>query len=455
MSEQAQQKKYYPHKWLRYISWTGYMTSNAMEAAIIGYLTFYITDSVLLSAGTAAGILAASRIFDGVSDIIAGYIIDHTRTKWGKARPHSIFSVLMWIAVVLLFSVPNLSTTGKIVYIFITYNLADTVARTMLRAAEMVHYKGGFTDDEQISATGFCGTISGVLSLAVGVILPKLIDRFGMTPEGWRLIAILLAVPGIVLGLMKLFFIPEFDAGDAYEKKHENTPILESARLLFKNKYVLFLVVPTFLNAMAQGLGVATYYFKYIVGDIGSQSIVSIAGLFTMIIMPFLPMMAEKMGIRKSIYVFMLLGAACYVPLLFSPKNIALLFIASAGLTVGIVPYAMFSNVCGIQIMKYTEWREGKQIEGLISVSSGFADKLGRALGAVVTGAVLGMAGYNGSLDMQAAQTNFAIRMLYIVIPMLALLIGGLVCTRYDLPEKMPQIEKELDDRKLQSQTAK
>lgn len=36
---------------------------------------------------TAGSIMAVSRIFDGVSDLVMGRIVDKTHSKWGKARP--------------------------------------------------------------------------------------------------------------------------------------------------------------------------------------------------------------------------------------------------------------------------------------------------------------------------------------------------------------------------------
>ena len=50
-------------------------------------LTFFYTDYVGVSAALVGIIFLITRIFDGVSDIIMGFITDRTKSKYGKARP--------------------------------------------------------------------------------------------------------------------------------------------------------------------------------------------------------------------------------------------------------------------------------------------------------------------------------------------------------------------------------
>jgi len=56
------------------------------------FMTIYYTDSVMISAAAVGGIMLASRIFDGISDLVMGAIIDKTKTRWGKARPWILWS---------------------------------------------------------------------------------------------------------------------------------------------------------------------------------------------------------------------------------------------------------------------------------------------------------------------------------------------------------------------------
>ncbi|MCI9238700.1 MAG: MFS transporter [Dorea sp.] len=67
------------------------------------------------SAAAAASIIAVSKIFDGVSDLIMGYIVDHTNSRYGKARPWiARLCVPLAVCTVLMFSVPASLGTSAI-----------------------------------------------------------------------------------------------------------------------------------------------------------------------------------------------------------------------------------------------------------------------------------------------------------------------------------------------------
>ncbi len=63
------------------------LTSNSIWGMLSGYLTFYLTQSVLLSTASVGIVLMASKIFDGFTDLIAGYIIEKQTPNGVKAVP--------------------------------------------------------------------------------------------------------------------------------------------------------------------------------------------------------------------------------------------------------------------------------------------------------------------------------------------------------------------------------
>ena len=70
-----------------------------------------------------ASIMFISRLLDGVSDIFIGFMVDKTKSKYGKARPWLLWMALPGlISMSALFYVPSLSERGLIIYAFITYN---------------------------------------------------------------------------------------------------------------------------------------------------------------------------------------------------------------------------------------------------------------------------------------------------------------------------------------------
>lgn len=89
-----------------------YVLSYGLGGAVINsfsssFLTRYYTDCVGIQAAMIGTMMLISRFLDGISDIVMGWIVDRTRTKWGKARPWLFVAgiLLPLICYVILFAV--------------------------------------------------------------------------------------------------------------------------------------------------------------------------------------------------------------------------------------------------------------------------------------------------------------------------------------------------------------
>ncbi|MFP4547882.1 MAG: MFS transporter [Fidelibacterota bacterium] len=102
----------------------GDTASNLYFQMYINFLLFFYTDVFGIPAAAAGTLFMVSRFWDAVNDPMMGVIADRTDTKWGKFRPYLLW-IMFPLAVigVLMFTTPDLSTSGKIVYAYITYIL--------------------------------------------------------------------------------------------------------------------------------------------------------------------------------------------------------------------------------------------------------------------------------------------------------------------------------------------
>ena len=79
---------------------------NIIYTAMSAFLLFYYTDYAKVSALAVGTIMMVSRIFDGISDIIMGVIVDRTKSRFGKARPWMFWSYFgNAIALIALFAI--------------------------------------------------------------------------------------------------------------------------------------------------------------------------------------------------------------------------------------------------------------------------------------------------------------------------------------------------------------
>lgn len=96
---------------------------NVMYTLFSTYVMYYYTDVVLVNAALISIVMLVSRIFDGISDLIAGRYIDTHKGKWGHCMTILVkCSIPMAVSLLLLFTVPDVSLGLKVIYIFIIIN---------------------------------------------------------------------------------------------------------------------------------------------------------------------------------------------------------------------------------------------------------------------------------------------------------------------------------------------
>ena len=112
----------------------GDVACNVVFAITSSLLVYFYTNVAGVSAALVGTILLASRIFDGVSDLMMAQITDKVNSPLGKYRSWVLWMAIPYaVSAVLLVCVPGGSSTAvQAAYIFITYNLCTTVCYTAL-----------------------------------------------------------------------------------------------------------------------------------------------------------------------------------------------------------------------------------------------------------------------------------------------------------------------------------
>ena len=97
-------------------------------------LMYYATEYVDIGMAEVGFIMMISRVFDGISDLLVGYLIERTKSPYGKTRAWILRMIIPYfVCGVAIFSVPtNMSDMLKYIYIFLVYNLTITVVYTSI-----------------------------------------------------------------------------------------------------------------------------------------------------------------------------------------------------------------------------------------------------------------------------------------------------------------------------------
>lgn len=441
----------------------GDYAGNLVYSAISAFLLVYYTNVVGVDAKVAASIIAFSKILDGVSDLIMGYIVDHTHSKWGKARPWILrLCIPLAVCNVLMYSVPSsLAGSAQIAYIFLTYNLVSTVFYTGINVPYAT-LNGLMTTNQY--ERGLLGNFRMLLATAgtmtVNTVVLKLTAAFGggdiYSQKGWTLATIVLMIVFVVLNFFTFAVckerVGETDSEIPADKK-EDVPLLKGFVGLIKNKYWMIMVLCLFVMyfMMSCFFGSAVYYAQYNIGDSNSFAVISnllsVAQIVTMFLTPF----AMKKLTKKSIFQIGMAISLVGLVITGLTTNVTIVCITSVikGIGFGCGAACMFGALQ--DTITYGEWYNGYGTAGMGNAASSFCMKVGSGIGTAALGWILGAGGFDASLETQSAAALNAITWSFAWVPAITMVIAVIALAFYDLDKKYDQIVKDLSEGKHRS----
>ena len=431
------------------IFWPTRTITTSVFAALLGYVTFFATDFLGISAVTAGVIFMVSKIFDGVTDVIAGYIIDHSHFKLGKGRPYELALIGYGAAMIALFSAPKMGMTPSCIYLFVMYSLINSVFLTLLNCNEPVYLSNVIEESSQsVTIAAITGFISLIFTMVASMILPQFVATVGTTRQGWMLISVVMSIPLTLFGLLRFFFVKE--RRQSAETVSQNFTVKDMLSAIMQNKYILLFSLIILISNVGSNLvnSVQTYYFQYIMGDLSLASIMSLSMLAIIIVIVLTPMLSNKFGFLKVMRATTLIGMIGYIIRIFAPTNMGLLFGSNILAMMGFYTMFSFAGTFVIDCIDYGEWKTGQRNEGTIACAQSVTAKIGTAVGVGLIGLLMGLSGYDGALTVQPDSANTMIIMLFSVVPAVFCLIQLILLHLYDLDKIQPQIHADLEKRR-------
>lgn len=447
----------------------GDTASNIFFQTFILYITLFYTDVFGITAKAVGTMFLVTKIWDAVNDPIMGVIADRTNTRWGKFRPYLLwFAIPMGVLGVLTFTTPELSSTGKLIYAYISYTLL-----MMAYTAINVPYSaimGVMTSDSNertvVSSFRFVSAFVGQLIVQFSVL--RLVDIFGKTTEarGWQWAMGILSALAVVL-----FFITFASTKERVQPpKGQKTPFKQDFHDLLSNIPWLLVGSATVFQLIYICMrgGAIVYYFKYFVQDqqitlFRKEYAFTYAGLTSSFLMAgtvmtitgvvLTPYISKLIG--KSLAYAGFLGLAGITTGLFyflGPKDIILMFVLQLITSFAVGPVSVLQWAIYTDTADYSEWKTGRRATGLVMSASLFALKLGIALGVSALAWILAGYGFEPNQD-QTSKGLLGIRMVISVYPAIFAMIGMVLMFFYPLKKHMMmQVETELVERRKQTQ---
>ena len=427
---------------------------NIIYTAMSAFLLFYYTDYAGVSALAVGTIMMISRVFDGISDIVMGVIVDRTKSKFGKARPWLLRMCIPFaISGVLLFSVPTgWAATPKLIYVFVTYNLVSTVIYTAINVPYSA-LNALMTQDpyERSVLSIFRNLLATAGTLIINTFTLPLVERFGNNASAWTKTFCVFGFVAVVAFVVNFIGTKERVQATRDEKGDiETVPFITGIKALFHNKYWIMMtgMLALFFLMYSVNGGATVYYAKDILGD--KDLVATINGIFNVVQilgMFFIAMLVKRYGKRNVFSVGLVLDIIGMLVLHFSGGVMTMIVVSSVIRGLG--------NACGGATMwamvsdtiDYGEWKTGYRTEGLVNSACSFGYKIGNGIGSALLGLILELGGYVGTQATQSAQALTSIEICFVWIP-IAIYVAGLIIMRfYNLDKEFAGIIEDLKKR--------
>jgi Na+/melibiose symporter-like transporter len=411
----------------------GDAAANFVFMTMILFQASFYTDVFGISAGAAAAILLASRLWDAVFDPIMGVLADRTRTRWGHFRPWVLWTAVPWsVAMVLAYTTPK----GWGMAAMIAYAAVTNILLMTLYSMNNMPYSalgGVMTGDvnERAKLNSYRFIAANVAQFIVGGLTLPLVAKFAVgssRQHGWQ--ATMAVWSSVCLVLFMVTFLTTRER--IQPAAEPSTPRQDFRDLLRNSPWAVMFAMTLLHFAVLSFRGSALYNYYHLYADKAALfDMVQRLGLTADALQPGSPApggMLEWMGyivhgdrlhldnsniadVANSL--INMLGTAVTITVILLSPSLSRRFgkkavaVVGFGLTTvfslafytlrpdnvaGMVALTVIGSVCYAptipliwaiyaDVADYSEWKTGRRFTGIVFATIGFALKSGLALG--------------------------------------------------------------------------
>ena len=449
-----EEKKYL--KWYNMVGYgSGDIAGNVVYALLTSFVMIYLTNTVGLKAGIVGTFIAVSKIFDGFTDVFIGSMIDKTKSRMGKARPWMLWGFFgCAITLFAVFAIPtSLGKTAQYAWFFIAYTLlnavfytANNIAYSALTALVTKNSK------ERVQMGSFRFIFAFSTSLLIQTITVGAVDALGGGAVGWRTMAIIYCIVGIITNSIAVYSVKELPEEelneDVNEDKEEKLTLIQSAKLLITNKYYIMIcgvyVLQQLYGAM---INIGIYFMTYVLLNKNLFGVFSWAVNIPLIIaLVFTPALVAKWKgmykLNKYSYMIATIGRLLVVVAGYMGSvPLMLLFTAIAALGQG--PWQGDMNAVIASCSEYTYLKTGKRVDGTMYSCTSLGVKIGGGLGTAIAGWMLDLSGFvNGDMAVQPDSCIHMMYFMYLWLPFIMDLLITVILSFMNVEDANKKLKK-------------
>jgi len=398
------------------------------------YVIFFYVDVVKLPPYLAVIGMIIYAIWNAINDPLAGYISDHTRSRFGRRIPYIALGAIPFGLVCFLLFVPPFTGIGQVFSLFLYFVIFICLfdafyTITILNWSSL--YPEMFPSLKERSQVNAFRQSFGMVGLIIGVALPPMI--YGSLGWGW-----MGAIFGVIISFSLLITLLGSKEHLQYSREKQ-LPLWASFRATLKNRSFLTFA---FSNLFVQYsftiiLASVPFFVKYVL-DLGPRHTTAILAAAFLCALPMLfvwERIVDKVGAKKSFMAAILLLAIFLLPL-FLVKSFWATLLSAVFVGIGLAGFILIVDILLSDIIDEDELKTGTRREGIYFGANAFICRFAIALEAASIGMVFMLAGYNPYVFTQTREFLLGLRFLIAGFPTLALILAFVIIWFYPLEGK-------------------
>lgn len=291
----------------------------ASGSALAGTVESFLTVFPILSA-----------ILIVIGNLVAGQLVERTRTKAGKARPWILLSaVLLAVSSVLIFIQPSDDPTFKMIWLLIAYNLYYAVAFPLYNTANSTltplstrnsNQRSVLASFVNMALLGAVGAGSMVFPFLLGILIkPEM--SLGTQRTFWMILFIIVAVITFLGTVMQYYFtrerVTEESMGQEQAEAKPRIGVGRQAKAAVGDRYFWIIIVFYFLYQFSGGIkNTSLNFYAEILAtqSFPTDSVTGVLGIIGAVPMAvavfFVAPLCNKFGKRPVCVIGMIVGVA-------------------------------------------------------------------------------------------------------------------------------------------------
>lgn len=447
---------------VKFLYATGDIAKSVSVIMTVAFCSYFYTEVCKLNTGVTATIIFIGKVWDIIFNPIMGMAVDRTKSKEGRCRVWlKYMSVPAAVIFALTFMVPELSMSGKIVYVAVTYLLQGMMSTALI--IPMNTLQGRLTADPVERAQ--ISQIKGMLNVIPNLTLPAatipMVMFFGQDDlsKGFMIVSLIYAVIYCVFCLTVYFgtrgYEPvEYLSEDTtlLETKHAKQPLGAVLKALLKNPpwllcIALYLMDIVFVTIASQSM---TWYYQYNIGSIKVMSLVSSVSTFTgLLVYVIVGFLIKRFGNSGTAAIGCLISVLGYgTRFLFHDSSVFIILGGSIVHNFGAELVASTIVLCIFDARVYGEWKTGVDNEAILMSGYSISYKIGQAVGAPLAGYLLLIVPYVAQAAVQEQSVLnlwFYETTLMPAIGFAVAFVFALILKKYE--KRVPQMRAEIEAR--------